>query len=59
LNGLAVNENKCILVSSHDLDLLLRYCQKIMVFDGQGVRLMAAAEAKDDSAFKILTGGFL
>src|ERR1700741_1444922 len=32
LRKLAEKENKCVLVSSHDLDLIIKYCNKLLVF---------------------------
>ena len=59
LQELAVNENKSILVSSHDLEILLKYCHDLLVIHEQEVSLMPAHEAMNNEMFLKVAGGFL
>lgn len=59
LKELCHTERKCVLVSSHDLDLLLKYCSKILVVSGQGTELLPVSEALNNRAFREIGGGFL
>jgi len=59
LKMLAEQKEKCIMVSSHDLDLILKYCNKILLVKDQTARLIAVNEAKAHPAFLELSGGYL
>jgi iron complex transport system ATP-binding protein len=59
LKKLAEEENKCILVSSHDLDLLLKYCSKLLLISQNSVELISTSEAKNNKAFVEIGGGFI
>ena len=59
LKKLSSEENKCILVSSHDLDLVLKYCTRILVVAGTRATLLNLSEAKNNEEFKKITGGFI
>jgi iron complex transport system ATP-binding protein len=59
LKTLAEREHKCILVSSHDLDLLVKYCSKLLIVSGGTVELIPASEAQQNPAFKKIGGGFI
>lgn len=59
LKKLAKEENKCILVSSHDLDLLLKYCTKLLVISNTSIELISVLEAKTNTAFLEIGGGFI
>jgi iron complex transport system ATP-binding protein len=59
LQTLAKKENKCVLVSSHDLDLILKYCTKILVIGLQGAELLSTNEAKENKVFRDIGGGFI
>lgn len=59
LKKLADEENKCVLVSSHDLDLLLKYCNKLLVISTNSIELISSAEAKTNKAFLEIGGGFI
>ncbi len=59
LKKLADEENKCILVSSHDLDLLLKYCTKLLVISDTSTELISVSEAKTNKAFLEIGGGFI
>jgi iron complex transport system ATP-binding protein len=59
LKKLAHEQNKCILVSSHDLDLLLKYCSKLLVISDHSAELISTSEAKTNTAFHKIGGGFI
>jgi iron complex transport system ATP-binding protein len=59
LRRLAQEEKKCVLVSTHDLDLALKYCGKILVFSENGIELTAATSALKNSAFARIAGGYI
>ncbi len=52
-------QQKCILVSSHDLDLELKYCNKLLLVKDGYAQLIKVSEANTNIAFKELSGGFL
>ncbi|MDP1803234.1 MAG: ABC transporter ATP-binding protein [Bacteroidota bacterium] len=59
LKKLAEEENKCILVSSHDLDLLLKYCSKLLLISQNSFELISISEAKNNKTFIEIGGGFI
>jgi cobalamin transport system ATP-binding protein len=59
LKKLCEEEDKCILVSSHDLDLLIKYCSKLLVISPGSVELIPASQARQNTAFNKIGGGFL
>jgi iron complex transport system ATP-binding protein len=59
LKKLAEEQQKCILLSSHDLDLILKYCHKLLVVSEAGQQLIPASEAKSNSEFLKIAGGFI
>lgn len=59
LKKLSIEEDKCILVSSHDIDLLLKYCSKLLIVSSNSIELVSVAEAKRNAAFIEIGGGFL
>ena len=59
LKDLCVQNNKCVLVSSHDLDLLLKYCHKLLLVTSSGIELIPVSEALANRNFKQLGGGFI
>jgi iron complex transport system ATP-binding protein len=59
LKKLVDTQNKCILVSSHDLDLLLNYCDKLLIISDHKTELIATQNAKTNSAFIEIGGGFI
>jgi iron complex transport system ATP-binding protein len=59
LRDLAAKQNKCVIVSSHDLDLILKYCNKLMVVENSGLQVIATPEAKTNEAFNRLSAGYL
>ncbi len=56
---LSHTSSKCILVSSHDLDLLIKYCDKILVISSNGLDLVETGKAKQNPAFIEIGGGYL
>jgi iron complex transport system ATP-binding protein len=59
LKNLAEVQEKCILISSHDLDLLLKYCHKLLIVSCDAVELIDAAIAKSNTAFMNIAKGFI
>jgi iron complex transport system ATP-binding protein len=59
LKELATNERKCILLSSHDLDLILKYCNKIALVSRGHIKVLGINEARTDAGFLEIGGGFL
>lgn len=59
LKKLAEQEQKCILVSTHDLDLCLKYCQRLLVISEETAELIPVAEARQNRAFMEIGGGFI
>ena len=59
LKKLAGQEQKCILVSTHDLDLSLKYCQRLLVVASGKAELVDAADARQHPAFMAIGGGFI
>lgn len=59
LQTLSAHENKCVLASSHDLDLILKYCTKALVISKEGAELLSATEISKNSAFLEIGGGFI
>lgn len=59
LKNLAEQENKCLLVSSHDLDLLMKYCTRLLVIAEGSVELISVSEARTNKSFMKIGGGFL
>lgn len=59
LKNLALQKEKCVLVSSHDLDLILKYCTKVLVISQDSIELIDVGEAKQNKAFLQIGGGFI
>lgn len=59
LKQLAEEEKKCILVSSHDLDLALKYCNKILLVKNSAIEMTDPANARGHKIFTELSGGYL
>lgn len=59
LAELAVKQNKCIIVSSHDLDLLLKYCSKLLVISNNQTDLISVTDAKTHKDFLAIGGGYI
>lgn len=59
LKHLCHNENKCVLVSCHDLDLLLKYCDNLLVLSEGTVELIKVSEALQNRQFMTIAGGYL
>ena len=53
------NEGKCILVSSHDLDLTLKYCNTILVVNNKNAEQLNVSSALQNESFLKIAGGFL
>ena len=59
LKRLCEEAQKCILISSHDLDLLLKYCHKLLVITEDDICCIPVEEAKTNEAFKQIAKGYL
>lgn len=59
LKKLVMEEQKCVLVSSHDLDLLLTYCHKLLVVDDGKTELINVKDARNNPGFMKIGGGFI
>ncbi len=53
------SSGKTVLVSSHDLELIGRYCDKILAVDENETALLPVSEMKTHAFFKKITGGYL
>jgi iron complex transport system ATP-binding protein len=59
LKSLSQTENKCVLVSSHDLDLITKYCNKLLIVSENNIELIPASAAKQNKTFLDIGGGHL
>jgi len=59
LKDLCRDEKKCVMVTSHDLDLLLKYCDKILIVRNGSATLCTVGSAKNDPGFMEIAGGYL
>lgn len=59
LKNLSKVDKKCILISSHELDLLLKYCTKILMLQDQSIQLIRTDEALSNQTFRNISGGYL
>lgn len=55
----AEERNKCVLISTHELDLALRYCTKVLVIANGSARLLTVSEARSDDWVQETAGGYL
>lgn len=58
LKGLCGNEQKCVLVSSHDLDLVLKYCTKVLIISENRTEVLPVENAVQSTFLKELTKGY-
>ncbi len=59
LQKFTTQQQKCILVSSHDLDLVLKYCKKLLVVNNNSAELISTSEALHHPVFKQISGGYI
>jgi iron complex transport system ATP-binding protein len=59
LQMLSGEERKVVILSSHDLDLVLKYCNKICVVSGNTTETIDVSEAKKNKGFMEIAGGYL
>ena len=59
LSKLATAQNKCVLVSSHDLNILLKYCSQLLVISNNTMELITVSEAKTHKNFLEIGGGYI
>jgi len=59
LKKFSTQQHKCVMVSSHDLDLILNYCNKILIIHDGIAELLEVSKAKNNEAFKKIGGGYI
>lgn len=59
LKKFSTEQHKCVMVSSHDLDLILNYCNKILIIHDGIAELLEVSKAKNNEAFKKIGGGYI
>jgi iron complex transport system ATP-binding protein len=59
LAKLCLEKDKCILVSSHELDLLLKYCKKIILVKDGNFVVTSTGAAIEHPIFREISGGFI
>lgn len=59
LKKLAEVDSKCILISSHELDLLIKYCTKILLVNEKTIELIPVKDALSHKTFQLISGGYL
>ncbi|HQQ95176.1 MAG TPA: ABC transporter ATP-binding protein [Bacteroidia bacterium] len=59
LKELAEKQGKCILVSTHDLDLVQRYCRKVIVLANGTCEMLRIEETANNPGFRQIGGKFL
>ncbi|MBA3663969.1 MAG: ABC transporter ATP-binding protein [Bacteroidetes bacterium] len=59
LGNLSSQNQKCVLVSSHDLDLILKYCNKVLLVKDSSAELLYTQSAYGHKIFTELSGGYL
>lgn len=52
------SKGKTILVSSHDLDLVSKYCHKVLIVEEQNQILVNTSDLHGNPAFQKITGGY-
>ena len=57
LQKFTTQQQKCILVSSHDLDMVLKYCTKLLLVSNNSAQLISVSDALQNPVFKELSGG--
>jgi iron complex transport system ATP-binding protein len=58
LSALAAR-GKTIIVSTHDLDLILKYCHEVVVITAGSVEKISVADARNNAGFSEIGGSFL
>ncbi|MBK9285232.1 MAG: ABC transporter ATP-binding protein [Sphingobacteriaceae bacterium] len=59
LRDLCVIQQKCILFSSHELDLILKYCTNVLILHNSTAQLIPVNEAMNHKYFKEVSGGYI
>jgi iron complex transport system ATP-binding protein len=59
LRQLADHDRKCILVSSHDLNIVLRYCNKLLIIANGEAEIIPVNKAMDHERFRAIGGNYL
>ncbi|MCE3259195.1 MAG: putative iron(III) transporter, ATP-binding protein [Bacteroidetes bacterium] len=59
LQDLALKQKKCVMVSTHDLDLILKYCNKLLLVKNSTIEMIDVNAARGHKVFEELSGGYL
>jgi iron complex transport system ATP-binding protein len=59
LKRLCNDERKCVLLSTHDLDLIIKYCDKVLLVAGGKAELVSVEEVKQHRSFIEIGGGYI
>jgi iron complex transport system ATP-binding protein len=59
LRNIATESNKCIIVSTHELDFVLKYCNLVIILANNTLNIIPINEVLNNKDFIQLTGGFL
>ncbi|MCA0430639.1 MAG: ABC transporter ATP-binding protein [Bacteroidetes bacterium] len=59
LSKIATESNKCIIVSTHELDFVLKYCSLVIILANNTLNSVPANQVLNHKDFIQLTGGFL
>jgi iron complex transport system ATP-binding protein len=54
-----LSESKCVMASSHDLDLIRKYCNKLLVVKNSTLQLYSNSDPGWHTVFSQLSGGYL
>ncbi len=59
LKDLTVQKQKCVVVSSHDLEMVTKYCTKLVLVKEPSVQIISVKDARSNPVFEELTAGYL
>lgn len=59
LRNQAGQKKKCVLISTHEMDLALKYCTRILAIHGTGASMVNVSEARTDKLLQEIAGGYL
>jgi iron complex transport system ATP-binding protein len=59
LRRLCAEQGKCILLTTHDLDLMIKYCDRVIIVSDGGATSCVISEALNHPSFVRIGGGFL
>lgn len=59
LSAQSKSKDKCIIVSTHELDFVVRYCDSVLIIANENLSYIQVNEVKNNSDFNKLSAGFL